>query len=84
MARFGILLPQPHDYGFDLLHVRLQKNPSGKYEAIVNTMLAPLARPVDLHLSGKGKVYICEYTRSVTFKGSLALPGRILELAATP
>ena len=23
VARFGILLPQPHDYGFDLLHVAL-------------------------------------------------------------
>lgn len=81
VGRFGILLPQPHDYGFDLLQVRLEKNPAGRYEATVKTLLAPLARPVDVHLSGQGKVYICEYTRSVTFKGSMALPGRILELA---
>src|SRR5262249_834997 len=82
VARFGILIQQPEDYGFDLLHVRLQKNAAGKYEAMVKTMIAPLARPVDLHLSGKGKVYICEYTRTITFKGSMALPGRILELTA--
>jgi glucose/arabinose dehydrogenase/mono/diheme cytochrome c family protein len=81
VGRFGILIPQPQDYGFDLLQVRLKRNASGIYEAAVTTMLAPLARPLDVHLSGKGRVYICEYTRSVTFKGSLALPGRILELS---
>jgi len=81
VGRFGILLAQPHDYGFDLLQVRLEKSDGGKYRATVKTLLAPLARPVDVHLSGRGKVYVCEYTRSVTFKGSIALPGRILELA---
>jgi len=81
VGRFGILLPQPRDYGFDLLQVRLQKDPGGRQTATVKTLLAPLARPVDVHLGGRGKVYICEYTRSVTFQGSTALPGRILELA---
>lgn len=82
VGRFGILLPQPRDYGFDLLQVRLDKNAAGKHQATIKTLLEPLARPVDVHLSGRGKVYICEYTRSVTFKGSTALPGRILELSA--
>jgi mono/diheme cytochrome c family protein len=81
VGRFGILVQQPEDYGFDLLHVRLRKNQAGKYEASINKMIAPLARPVDVHLSGRGKVYICEYTRSISFKHSTALPGRILELA---
>ncbi len=83
VGRFGILIQQPEDYGFDLLQVRLQKNAAGNYEASVKTMIAPLARAVDVHLSGKGKVYICEYTRSITFKASMALPGRILELAVS-
>ena len=62
VVRFGLLIPQPHDYGFDLLQVRLQKGASGIYSATVKTMLAPLARPLDVHLSGRGKVYISEYT----------------------
>ncbi len=81
VVRFGLLIPQPHDYGFDLLQVRLQKDATGKYAATVKTMLAPLARPLDLLLSGQGKVYISEYTRTIALKDSLALPGRILELS---
>ncbi len=81
VGRFGILIQQPEDYGFDMLQVRLQKNGAGQYEASVKTMVAPLARPVDVHVSGQGKVYICEYTRTISFKHSMALPGRILELA---
>ncbi len=81
VVRFGLLIPQPHDYGFDLLHVSLQKDAAGKYAATVKTMLAPLARPLDVHLSGRGKVYISEYTRTIALKSSLGLPGRILELA---
>ena len=42
----------------------------------------PIARPVDLHLSGKGKVYICEYSRQIDNSGfNGMLPGRVLELA---
>ncbi|MSU64367.1 MAG: c-type cytochrome [Pedosphaera sp.] len=84
IGRFGILIQQPADYGFDLLQARLRKNAAGVYEATMETLLAPLARPVDVHLSGNGKVYIAEYTRSISFKNSMALPGRILELTATP
>jgi hypothetical protein len=36
-----------------------------------------------LHLSGKGKVYICEYSRQIDNGGfNGMLPGRVLELAA--
>jgi glucose/arabinose dehydrogenase len=81
-TRFGNLIGLPQDVGFDLLNLRLKKNPNGVYEAQVNKMLSPLARPIDVHLSGKGKVYICEYTRVLDNSGSTAmLPGRLLELA---
>jgi len=81
VGRFGILIEQPSDYGFDLLQMRVRKNAEGKLEASTKAILTPLARPVDVHLSGKGKVYIAEYCRAITFKGGLGLPGRILELA---
>lgn len=84
IVRFGILIEQPKDFGFDLLQARLQKNAQGKYQATVKTILAPLARPLDIVQNGKGKLYIAEYCRSITFKGSLGLPGRILELAVKP
>ena len=45
-------------------------------------MLAPLGRPLDVHVSGKGRVFILEYTRSIdNSRNSGWLPGRILELA---
>ena len=81
IVRFGILIAQPKDYGFDLLQARLRKNAQGKYEATMTTVLAPLARPLDIVQNGKGKLYIAEYCRSITFKASMGLPGRILELA---
>jgi hypothetical protein len=37
-----------------------------------------------IHLSGRGKVYILEYSRPTTSGASYALPGRILELAVKP
>jgi len=84
ITRYGILIAQPKDYGFDLLQARLRKNAQGKYEAMIKTLLAPLARPLDIVQNGKGKLYIAEYCRAITFKGSLGLPGRILELAVKP
>ena len=82
LNRFGNFIKTPRDnVGFDILRVKLEKNTQGVYEARVNTILAPLGRPIDLHLSGKGKVYICEYSRPTNNAGSFALPGRILELA---
>jgi hypothetical protein len=45
-------------------------------------MLTPLARPVDVHQCGPGKIYICEYTRVLDNSGKTAmLPGRLLELS---
>jgi hypothetical protein len=80
VARFGNLLERPR-VGFDLLHVRLKKK-AGVYRARVKTVLFPIARPVDVHLAGKGKVYICEYSRQIDNKGfNGMLPGRVLELA---
>lgn len=82
LNRFGNFLKTPKDnVGFDILQVRLRKNPKGLYEAEVHTVLTPLGRPIDIHHSGKGKLYICEYSRPTTSAGSFALPGRILELA---
>ncbi len=82
LGRFGNLLKQPVDVGFDLLQARLSRNEKGEYVAAISTVLAPLARPVDLHLSGKGTVYIAEYTRPLDYKSGLPmLPGRILELS---
>ncbi len=85
LVRFGNLIVCPHDVGFDLLQARLQKNPAGRYEGKLTTVLSPLARPLDVHLSGKGKVYILEYARTLNNKGDIPmLPGRILELAVKP
>ena len=61
MARFGDLLDKPR-VGFDVLHVVIHKEKDGE-TATVKTVLSPIARPVDLHLSGKGRMYICEYSR---------------------
>ena len=85
VARFGNLLERPKDVGFDVLQVRLQRNAEGRYEAQMKTVLSPIARPVDLHLGGQGKVYICEYSRQIENKGySGLLPGRVLELSVLP
>jgi glucose/arabinose dehydrogenase/mono/diheme cytochrome c family protein len=82
LARFGNFIRAARESsGFDLLHARLHRNAQGKYEAEVHTFLAPLGRPLDVHVSGKGKVYILEYSRPTDSKGSYALPGRILELS---
>ncbi len=82
VARFGNLLDKPR-VGFDVLHLSLKRGPKGGYEAHTRTFLSPVARPVDLHLSGKGKVYVCEYSRQIENKGYAGmLPGRIVELAA--
>lgn len=82
LNRFGNFIKTPKDnVGFDLLRVTLSKNARGAYEARVHQVLAPLGRPIDVHQSGPGKIYICEYSRPTNSAGSFALPGRILELA---
>ncbi len=85
LARFGNFIRSVKESsGFDVLQAKLRRNAEGKYEAEIHTVLAPLGRPLDVHVSGKGKVYILEYSRPTDRKGSYALPGRILELAVKP
>ena len=85
MSRFGnfIRSPEPH-MGFDVLQIKLEKNSKGVYESHVHTALAPLGRPNDVHVSGKGKIYISEYGRATNSYASYSLPGRILELSVKP
>ena len=85
VTRFGNLLgppAAPEDVGFDLLSMHMTKTGEVKYTARVETVLAPLARPLDILGIGKGRALILEYTRPTTFKDKLGWqPGRILELA---
>ena len=85
VSRFGNLLgppAAPEDVGFDLLSVRVEKREDGRYAARVKTVLAPLARPLDVLAMEGGRVLILEYTRPTDFKGKVGwLPGRVLELA---
>ena len=82
LNRFGNFIRTPKDnVGFDILQVKLEKNDKGVYQAHVYTVLHPLGRPIDVHHSGRGKLYICEYSRPTNNQGSFALPGRILELS---
>jgi len=85
LNRFGNFIRTPKDnVGYDVLQVKLNKDSAGKYEAHIYTVLAPLGRPIDVHLSGRGKVYICEYSRATNSSTSYAPSGRILELAVKP
>ena len=85
LARFGNFIRSiKENAGFDILQARLRRNAEGKYEAEIHTLLAPLGRPLDVHVSGPGRVYICEYSRPTNTAASYALPGRILELAVKP
>ncbi|HEY3863703.1 MAG TPA: PQQ-dependent sugar dehydrogenase [Verrucomicrobiae bacterium] len=85
LARFGNFIRSVKEScGYDLLQAKLRRNAEGGCEAEIHTILAPLGRPLDVHLSGPGRVYICEYTRATNSFGSMSLPGRILELAVKP
>ena len=85
VVRFGNLLQLPKDVGFDVLRVRPQRAPDGRLTAKIDIILAPLGRPLDLHASGKGRVFILEYTRTIdNGRNAGWLPGRILELAVKP
>jgi hypothetical protein len=59
--------------GFDILQI----DAHGEIEPF----LGPVARPTDLHLCGKGKIYICEIWRQLHNAGEQS-PGRILEVSA--
>ena len=82
LVRFGHLIKQPQDHGFDLLRVRLE-NPghSRGYVAHIDSVLAPLGRPLDLILLNR-KIYVLEYSRQTDNKGEFgSMPGRIVELS---
>lgn len=85
ITRFGNLLgppASPEDVGFDLISARLDRTSTGAWEARMETILAPLGRPLDIHSIGGGRLLILEYTRPTNFKDQLGwLPGRIIELA---
>ncbi|HVY69082.1 MAG TPA: PQQ-dependent sugar dehydrogenase, partial [Verrucomicrobiae bacterium] len=82
LTRFGNFIRTPKDnVGYDLLQAKMRKNAQGHYEANFYTVLAPLARPIDVHLAGKGKIYVIEYSRPTNNALPFALPGRILELS---
>ncbi len=83
LTRFGNFLGKD-SVGFDLLQARLEKNAEGKYEAHIKTVLAPLGRPIDVHMLANGRVYVCEYSRATRKDASFAMPGRIIELAVKP
>lgn len=82
LNRFGNFLDKPRDnVGYDVLQARLRRNAAGVYEGNFHRVLAPLGRPIDIHLGGKGRVFILEYTRPTNREGGFALPGRVLELS---
>src|SRR5262249_34555591 len=60
VARFGSMFENVPHAGFDVLHCTLEKEASGRYQARARRFLDPVARPIDLHLSG-GKIYVLEY-----------------------
>lgn len=87
VGRLGSFLAGPaegEEHGFDVLHLRMERRSDGAWEARTNTFLAPLGRPIDLHLAAPGKIYVLEYTRPTNLRdGAGWLPGRVLELTVT-
>ena len=86
MGRFGNLIPGVNndDTGFDVLNLKMAQDAQGHWTTTATTFLAPLARPIDVHLAGH-QIYVLEYTRPTDFKGKLGwLPGRILALTPKP
>jgi glucose/arabinose dehydrogenase/mono/diheme cytochrome c family protein len=85
LSRFGNFIKTPKDnVGFDVLQARLKRNAKGTYEAHIRTVLAPLGRPMDIHQSGKGKLFIVEYSRGTNSATSFSMAGRITELSLKP
>ncbi len=87
VGRLGSFLAGPVDgeeHGFDVLHMKMERRADGRWTARTNTWLAPLGRPIDVHIGAPGKIYVLEYTRPTKLKGGAGwLPGRVLELAVT-
>jgi len=84
VGRLGSFLMGPgpeEEHGFDVLHMKLERQPDGGWTAKTNTFLAPLGRPIDVHVAAPGKLYVLEYTRPTDLKSRAGwLPGRILQL----
>ena len=82
IPRFGNMIRTPGDTaGFDVLRVALSRDGTGDYQARVHTLLKPLGRPIDVHLAGRGRLLILEYSRGTRNGASYSPPGRVLELA---
>jgi glucose/arabinose dehydrogenase len=88
VGRLGSFLLGPQadeEHGFDVLHMKMQRRADGSWAARTEKFLGPLGRPIDLHVAGKGRLYVLEYTRPSSVKGGAGwLPGRVLELTAMP
>lgn len=88
VTRYGNLLGKDQtgiaqDTGFDVLAMQLEGSPSNGWRAKTETVLAPLARPLDVIRVGAGRALILEYTRPTNFKDGLGwLSGRVIELRA--
>ncbi|MDP3068941.1 MAG: c-type cytochrome [Opitutaceae bacterium] len=84
VARIGSFLMGPgpdEEHGFDVLHMKMERRADGRWTARTTNFLAPLGRPIDVHIAGPGKLYVLEYTRQTELKSRIGwLPGRILEL----
>ncbi len=84
VGRLGSFLAGPVDgeeHGFDVLSMQMERRADGRWTARTHTFLAPLGRPIDVHIGAPGKLYVLEYTRPTKLKGGAGwLPGRILEL----
>ncbi|MEN9636784.1 MAG: hypothetical protein RL077_5188 [Verrucomicrobiota bacterium] len=84
VGRMGSFLMGPNDgeeHGFDVLHMKMERRADGGWAARTTSWLAPLGRPIDVHVAAPGKIYVLEYTRPTNLKGRVGwLPGRILKL----
>jgi glucose/arabinose dehydrogenase/mono/diheme cytochrome c family protein len=87
VGRLGSFLLGPgpdEEHGFDILAMKMERRADGSWVARTRSFLAPVARPIDVHVAAPGKIYILEYTRIISLKsGAGNLPGRVLELTVT-
>lgn len=88
MGRLGSFLAGPQqgeEHGFDILRLKMERRSDGSWVTRATSFLAPLGRPIDIHVADRGKIYVLEYTRTTNLReGAGWLPGRILELAVKP
>ncbi len=87
VGRLGSFLSGPatdEEHGFDILQMKMEQRPDGQWTSHTTTFLAPLGRPIDIHIASSGKLYVLEYTRQTELRSRIGwLPGRILELTVT-